>query len=324
MHTTLRPLRFLLYSAVLVLPVSGAYANTYPERPIRMIVPYGAGGPTDMLARALSQRLSERLKQPIIVENKPGAGSIIGVEYVAKAQPDGYTLLFTAGGALVINPAMNSTLPYKASDFAPVSSAATYTMFLAVNPKLGFKSIKDLIDYGKANPGSLSYGSAGNGTSNHLAGELLQDKAGIKLIHVPYKGNAPAMSDVIGGNISMMFDLPSTSLSFGKTGQVKLLGTTGQKPDPLAPEVPAISKEVPGYDVTSWFGVFAPAKTAPAIVNKLSESIVEILKDPTVSAALVGQGYQVSGSTPAKLAEMIETDSKLWGDLIKQANLQIK
>ncbi|HUG58606.1 MAG TPA: tripartite tricarboxylate transporter substrate binding protein [Candidimonas sp.] len=324
MHPLLRAFSPVLCSVALASPFASAHADTYPDRPIRLVVPYGSGGPTDMLARALAQRMSERLKQPIVVENKPGAGGIIGVEHVAKSQPDGYTLLFTASGTMVINPAMNSTLPYKASDFAPVSSAASYTMFLAVNPKLNFKSLKDLIDYGKANPGKLSYGSAGNGTSNHLAGELLQDKAGVKMIHVPYKGNAPAMTDVIGGNISMMFDLPSTTLPYAKTGQVKLLGTTGQKEDALAPDIQPIAKAVPGYDVTSWFGVFAPAKTSPAIVNKLSGVIVDILKDPAVSAALVSQGYQVFGSTPARLAEMVDTDSKLWGNLIKQANLQIK
>lgn len=310
--------------AALALPFANAQADTYPNRVIRLVVPYASGGPTDLLARSLGQRMQESLGQPVIIENKPGAGSILGVDYVAKSPADGYTLLFTASAALVINPSLNANLPYRAKDFAPVSSTGSYAMFLAVNPKLPFNSVGDLITYAKRNPGKLSFGSAGNGTSNHLAGELLKKMAGIDLMHVPYKGNAAAMTDVMGGNISMMFDLPATTLPHARAGNIKLLGTTGHDKSPLAPQVPTIaSSGVPGYDVTSWFGVLAPAKTPPEIVQKLSSLIVTILKDPAISAKLAGQGYEVFGSTPRKLGDMMAADTKLWADLIREANIKL-
>ncbi|MFI5447382.1 Bug family tripartite tricarboxylate transporter substrate binding protein [Polaromonas sp. UC242_47] len=319
--------RFLCVSslAALALPFAHAQTDTYPNRVIRLVVPYASGGPTDQLARSLGQRMQESLGQPVIIENKPGAGSILGVDYVAKSPADGYTLLFTASAALVVNPSLNTKLPYQAKDFAPVSSAGSYTMFLAVNPKLPFNSVGELITYAKRNPGKLSFGSAGNGTSNHLAGELLKKMAGIDLMHVPYKGNAAAMTDVMGGNISMMFDLPATTLPHARAGNIKLLGTTGLDKNPLAPQVPTIaSSGVPGYDVTSWFGVLAPAKTPPEIVQKLSKLIVTILKDPAISAKLAGQGYEVFGSMPKKLADMMAADTKLWAELIREANIKLE
>jgi tripartite-type tricarboxylate transporter receptor subunit TctC len=311
--------------ATLALPLASAHADTYPSRLIRLVVPYASGGPTDQLARVLAQGMAIGLGRPVIVENRPGAGSIIGVDFVAKAQPDGYTLLFVTGAALVINPLLNTKLPYKANDFAPISTVAAYTMFLSVNPNLGFNSLADLITYAKHNPGKLAFGSAGYGTSNHLAGELLKKMAGIDLLHVPYKGNAAAMTDVIGGNISMMFDLPATTMPYAQAGKVRLLGTTGKQPSPLAPQVPTIaSGGVPGYDVTSWFGVFAPARTPPEIVTKLSSMIVTVLNDPATAARLSGLGYQVFGSTPDTLDEMMVVDTKLWTDVIREANIKLE
>lgn len=328
MHPVLRKIRrFLCVTslATLALPLASAHADTYPSRVIRLVVPYASGGPTDLLARVLAQGMAKGLGQPVIVENRPGAGSIIGVDFVAKSPADGYTLLFATGAALVINPSLNPKLPYQAKDFAPVSIVASYAMFLSVNPKLSFNSLGDLIAYAKRNPGGLSFGSAGYGTSNHLAGELLKKMAGIDLMHVPYKGNAAAMTDVMGGNISMMFDLPATTLPHSQAGKVTLLGTTGKERSPLAPQVPTIADSgVSGYDVTSWFGVFAPAKTPPEIVTKLSNLIITILKDPAISARLSGQGYEVFGSTPEKLAEMMVVDTKLWADLIREANIKLE
>ncbi|KAB2887790.1 MAG: tripartite tricarboxylate transporter substrate binding protein [Burkholderiaceae bacterium] len=320
----LQNFRCLLCVLFIALPLAGAHAQAWPSRPIRLVVPYGSGGPTDVLARALAQGLQEQLKQAVIVDNKPGAGGIIGVENVAKSPADGYTLLFTASGTMVINPSLYPKLPYQAKDFAPVSSAASYAMFLSVNPGLSFSTLGDLIAYAKRHPGKLSYGSAGNGTSNHLAGALLAKMAGIELTHVPYKGNAPAMTDVIAGNIAMMFDLPSTTLPQAQSGKVALLGTTGRERSELAPQVPTIVESgVPGYDVTSWFGVFAPAKTPPAIVNRLSELITQVLKDPAISARLSGQGYKVFGSTPAQLADMTAADTRMWSGLIREAHIQV-
>lgn len=324
-NAILQRIRLFLYVTIAALPLASAYADSYPNRPIRLVVPYAAGGPTDVLARSLAQGMQAGLGQPVIVDNKPGAGSIVGVDYVAKSQPDGYTLLFTASGALVINPSLNPKLPYSSTDFAPVSSAGSYAMFLSIDPKLSINSLGDLIAYAKRNPGQLTFGSAGNGTSNHLAGELLKKMAGINLLHVPYKGNAAAMTDIMGGHLSMMFDLPATTLPFSQRGKVVLLGTTGKSRSSLVPNVPTIAENgVPGYEVTSWFGIFAPAKTPPAVVSKLSSLIVTVLKDPVISARLHGQGYEVFGSTPEKLAEMVAVDTKLWADLIHAANIKLE
>lgn len=302
--------------------VAAQSQDAYPSRPIRLVVPYGSGGPTDLLARALAQGMQESLGQPVLVDNRAGAGGIVGVDHVAKQPADGYTLLFAASSALVITPALNPKLPYQAKDFAPISTAGSYAMFLSVNPKLGFRSLSDLIAYGKRSPGKLSYGSAGIGASNHLAGELLAKMAGIQMTHVAYKGNAPAMTDVIGGNISMMFDLPATTLPHAQAGKVQLLATTGTERSPLAPQVPTVAASgLAGYDVTSWFGVYAPVGTPPHIVNRLSALIRTVLQEPAISARLSGQGYDVFGSTPAKLAEMTANDSKNWAALIREARI---
>lgn len=300
-----------------------ALAQPYPDRPIRLVVPYPSGGPTDMLARSIGQQLQKRLGQPVVVDNRPGAGGAIGADYVAKSAADGYTLMLTTAAGLVVNPVLNPKVGYRASDFAPVSSAATYTMFLAANPKLAANTLGELVAFAKQNPGRLTYGSSGNGTSNHLAGELFARLADIDLVHVPYKGNAAAMTDVIGGTISMMFDMPSTTLPQSRSGRVKLVGTTGESRNHLAPQVPTfIEGGVKGYNVTSWFAVFAPAKTSSEIVKRLSGEIVEILKNPSVSAALIEQGYDVSGSSPERLAQMVSEDAKVWSDLIRQANIK--
>lgn len=283
-----------------------AVADSYPSKPVRLIVPYPSGGPTDMLARALGQRLQERIGQAVVVDNKPGAGGAIGADFTSRSQPDGYTLMLTTAAGLVVNPVLNPRLGYRAGDFAPVSNAATYTMFLAVDPRLGLRTMDDLLTYARKNPGKLTYGSSGNGTSNHLAGELLARMAGIDIVHVPYKGNAAAMTDVIGGNISMMFDMPSTTLPQARTGRVLLVGTTGERRHHLAPQVRTFAESgVSGYNVTSWFAVFAPAKTPSGVVSLLSKHIVDILKDPAVSASLVEQGYDVAGSSPERLGQMI-------------------
>lgn len=325
---------FIQYSLVIFLKMSlifgtlaaaDAQTISYPNRPIRLVVPYASGGPTDMLARALGKRMQEEFGQPVIIENKPGAGSIVGVDFVAKAEPDGYTLLFVTSAALVINPLLNAKLPYSVRDFAPVSTVSSYSMFMSVNPGLGFRTLAELISFAKANPGKLTFGSAGNGTSNHLAGELLKNMAGVDLVHVPYKGNAAAMTDVIGGNISFMFDLPSTTMPHVKAEKVRLLGTTGVGRNPLAPEVPTISEGgVKGYEVTSWFGVFAPAKTDPVVVDTLSRQIIKILKDPSMSQLMASHGYDVFGSTPSKLQEMLSQDIKIWGNVIKSANIKLE
>lgn len=308
----------------LLTPIS-VYAQDFPNRPLRLIVPYGTGGPTDMVARELGNGLQKVLGEPVVVENRPGGGSIIGVDHVAKADGDGHTLLFATAAPFVINPHLNSALPYKVGDFTPVSKVATYSMVLAVGPQQNWGSMQEMVAYGKANPGALSFASAGNGTSNHLAGELLQSLTGLKMMHVPYRGNAPAMTDVIAGNVSMMFDMPATTVPHVQSGRVRLLGSTSTTRNPLVPETPTIAEQgVEGFDVTSWFGVFVPKATPEEIVDRLNNAIGEVLNDPALIAKLKSVGYEVASSSPVELAASIGEEGRLWSDVIAKAQIRVE
>jgi tripartite-type tricarboxylate transporter receptor subunit TctC len=327
MSWTTRCIRpFLTVAAGAIVFVSAAAAQSdFPTRPVRLIIPYAAGGPTDILGRVVAQKLGEQLGQSVVSENRPGAAGIIGTDQVAKAVSDGYTLLFTAMGTLVMNPLLYSKLPYDTKrDFEPVSSIASYSMFLAVNPKLPIANIPELIAFAKKNPEKLTFGSAGNGTSNHLAAELLKYLAGIEAVHIPYKGNAAALLDVVTGQISFMFDLPANTLPQSKAGKIRLIGTTGNQRSPLAPEVPTIAEGgLPEYNVTAWFGVFAPAGTPKPIIQQINRAIRQALAAPEVKDKLLAQGYEVAASTPEQLAEMIKTETSLWSAVIKKAGIKL-
>ncbi|TDF64516.1 tripartite tricarboxylate transporter substrate binding protein [Cupriavidus sp. L7L] len=297
----------------------------YPDKPVRLIVPYAAGGPTDAVARLLGQGLQKRLKQPVVVENRPGAGSIIGVEYVAKASSDGYTLLFATGAPFVISPFVNQKLPYKTSDFAPVATVASYSMLLSTAKNQPFNSLRDLLAFARSHPGKVSFGSAGNGTSNHLAGELLAHEAGVKLLHAPYRGNAAAMTDVIAGNVTVMFDMPATTLPNVQSGRIKILGSTSPVRNPLTADIPTMHEGgVTGYDVTSWFGLFASAGTPAPIVDRLNRAVNDTMNDPEVRTRLKHDGYEFKAETPAQLSERIERESRVWGNLIKSVSLRLE
>jgi tripartite-type tricarboxylate transporter receptor subunit TctC len=304
--------------------VSAALAEDFPSRPIRLVVPYGTGGPTDGLARKLAEGMQARLKQPVIVDNKPGGGSILGVDLVAKSKGDGYTVLFATGAPFVINPALNPKLPYKTQDFAPVATVARYSMVLSTGKQQPFDDLAGLLRYARAHPGKVSYGSAGAGTSNHLAGELLANAAGVQLTHVAYRGNAPAMTDVIAGNVTFMFDLPATTLPHVQSGRVKLLGSTSPARSPLTPDTPTIQEAgLSDYDVTSWFGLFAPAGTPDAIVQQLNRAANEVMADPANAGWLKQNGYEFSAQSPQQLSQRIARESTQWTDLIRKARIQI-
>lgn len=302
-----------------------AHAQDFPTKPVRLVVPYGPGGPTDMVARELGHSLEKILGQPVIIDNKSGGGSIIGVGHVAKSPGDGYTLVFATGAPFIMNPYLNSKLPYEVKDFAPVSKVASYTMVLSTGAKQPFKTLKEMVTYAKANPGTLTYASAGPGTSNHLAGELLQNLTGAKLTHVPYRGNGPAMTDVIAGNVSMMFDMPATTLPHVRNGRVQLLGSTSKTRSAQVPELPTIAEQgVTGFDVTSWFGVLAPKSTPEKIVNQLNEAIRTALNSDELKQKLKAVGYEVTPSTPRELEETIASEGKVWSEVIKKANIRLE
>ena len=307
-----------------IFSVACAFAQAaYPDKPIHLIVPYPPGGPADTMGRAFGSKLSVALGQPVIVENRPGAGGGIGSAAVAKSAPDGYTLLVGSAGTHAINPAVYANLPYDPlKDFAPVTQLATYGLVLVVTPKLPAKNVKELIELAKAKPGEITFGSPGNGSSPHLAGELLASMSGVRMQHVPYKGSAPALIDVIGGRINFMIDALPTLLPQIKAGTVRAIAWSGPARSKLIPEVPTLAESgVPGYQVVVWFGLFAPAGTPRDVVNRLNAETGKILKLPEVKEIL--SGYDLTPSTPEQFAATIKSDIAAWAKLVKESGAHV-
>jgi tripartite-type tricarboxylate transporter receptor subunit TctC len=305
--------------------VGAASAQTFPNKPIRMVVPFSAGGTTDILARAVGQKLSESLGQQVVVDNKPGAGGNIGAQEVARAAPDGYTLVMGTVGTHGINPSLYKKMPYDhIKDFAPVSLVASVPNLLVVHPSVPVNSVKELIAHAKANPGKLNFASSGNGTSIHLSGELFKTMTGLQMTHVPYKGSAPAVTDLLGGQVQLMFDNMPSALPHAKGGKLKPLAVTSAKRFPGTPEIPTIAEAgVPGYEATSWFGVLAPAGTPKEIVNKLSTEIAKALKTPEMKKRLEEQGAEAVGSTPEEFAAHIKSETAKWAKVVKESGATV-
>jgi tripartite-type tricarboxylate transporter receptor subunit TctC len=312
-----------LLAALVVGGVASAQAQSYPSRPVKFVVPYPPGGAADILARLIGQRLSEKLGQPVVIENKPGAGTAIGTDAVAKSAPDGTTILMGTVSSHALAPAMNANVGYDpVKDFAPISLVASLPFVLVVHPEVPAKSVGELVALAKREPGKLNCSSAGNGTSNHLACELFKSMTGTNIVHVPYRGSAPALADVIAGQITMMFDLTLTSLPQIQSGTVRGLAITTPKRSQLAPNLPTVAESgVPGYGVDAWFGVFAPAKTPDAIVNRLNSDIVAIMKLPEMSEKLAAQGAEPLTSTPAAFAAYVAEEAAKWGKVIKASGM---
>ena len=307
-----------------IFSVACAFAQAaYPDKPIHLIVPYPPGGPADTMGRAFGSKLSVALGQPVIVENRPGAGGGVGSAAVAKSAPDGYTLLVGSAGTHAINPAVYANLPYDPlKDFAPVTQLATSGLVLVVTPKLPAKNVKELIELAKAKPGEITFGSPGNGSSPHLAGELLASMSGVRMQHVPYKGSAPALIDVIGGRINFMIDALPTLLPQIKAGTVRAIAWSGPARSKLIPEVPTLAESgVPGYQVVVWFGLFAPAGTPRDVVNRLNAETGKILKLPEVKEIL--SGYDLTPSTPEQFAATIKSDIAAWAKLVKESGAHV-
>jgi tripartite-type tricarboxylate transporter receptor subunit TctC len=301
-----------------------ARADDYPTRPVTLIVPYTPGGSTEILARIVGQKLEQRLGKPVIVENKPGAGTVIGSTAVAQSAPDGYTLLMATPTPMAINVAVHKSLPYDpATDFVPLGMVASAPFFLIVNPELPVNSVKELIAYAKANPGKLSYGSGGVGAPHHLYMELFKSMTGTQMAHVPYKGSLPALDDVIGGHIQLMFcDIPPAAGMIA-AGKVRVLGVSTRERIAAYPDVPTVAEAgVPGFDVAGWFMIVAPAKTPRAIVDKLHDELLNVMASPDVKERIVKLSL-VPLPTPsvADMQSFVKTEIVRWGKIVQQAGI---
>ncbi len=296
-------------------------AESYPSKPLRIVVPYSPGGPADIGGRMIGQRLNDVWKQPVIVDNRPGGNTITGAEIVVKAQPDGYTLFIAFVGTLAINPSLYKKLPYDPlRDFAPVAMIATLPLILVVSPSMPVNSVKELIALAKVQPGKLTFGSGGVGQGSHLAGELFKSMTGTQMTHVPYKGNAPAVADVVGSHISMIFDGMTSSLPFVRSGRLKALAITTAKRSQALPELITIAEAgVPGYDVGSWFGILATGGTPPAIVAKLNREIVRYLEMPDTRARLLQMGLEMQTGTPREFHDYIKAEISKWAQVVKES-----
>jgi tripartite-type tricarboxylate transporter receptor subunit TctC len=298
--------------------------SDYPNRPIRLIVPFPPGGGTDIVARTVCAKLTDGWGQQIIIDNRGGASGVIGADTVAKSMPDGYTLLFGTPGALVINPLLNSKLPYNANrDFAPVSLLALNPQLLAVHPSLPVNTVKELIALAKAQPGKLNYASVGEGTPNHLAMELFKSMTGTNMVHVPYKGAAPAVTDLVGGHVQLMFNPMPPLLPHVKSGRLRALAVGGAQRSIALPDIPTVAEAgVPGYEYVTWYSIVAPAKTPRAIVNAINTRLAAVLANPDVALRLSSQGAEPRSSTPEELAGLMRADSTRLGNIIRFAGIK--
>jgi tripartite-type tricarboxylate transporter receptor subunit TctC len=302
-----------------------ASAQAYPTRPIQVIVPFAGGSASDVVMRILLDRMAKSIGQPFIVDNRPGAGGNIGSDLVAKSKPDGYTLLMGTVGTHAINPSLYKNMPYDhVKDFVPVILVAGVPNVLVVNPSLPVHSVPELIAYAKANPGKLNFASSGNGTSIHLSGELFKAMTGVEMTHVPYKGSAPALTDLIGGQVQLMFDNLPSSLPFIKAGKLRALAVTSGARAAALPDLPTLAESgLPGFEASSWFGVLAPAGTPRDIVAKLNGAIAGWLASPEAKEKLLAQGAIAAGGTPEDFARHIGAETSKWAKVVKASGAHI-
>jgi hypothetical protein len=317
---TFKTLLNALVATALALGASaGALAqDAWPSRPIKFIAPFAVGGPVDQTARILAIKLGEALGQPVVVENVAGGGSTIGIAKLAAAPPDGYTLAMGHVGSLSIGPHLYAKVGYDPMrSFAPISMLADYANVLVVNANQPYKTLPELLKAARENPGKINYGSSGNGSSNHLSGELLASMAGVKLTHVPYRGTAPAMNELLAGRLDMMFDVLLNSMPHIQSGRLRALAVTNQTGLAKLPGVPPLSQALPGYEVLGWVALIAPAGTPPRIVERLHAEVEKIMKMPDVVASYATVGFDARTGTPQQLQALINKDLELWGPIVK-------
>ncbi len=297
----------------------------FPVKPIRMVVPFGAGSNSDVLARTVAMRMAEHWGQQVVVDNRPGAGGNIGTDLVAKAPPDGYTIVLGAASVLAINQSLYSQMPYDSNTaFAPITNMVKTTNVLIVTPSLPVKAVNDLIAYGKANPGKLTYASAGAGGTIHLSAELFKSMTGITMEHIAYKSSPLAHIDMISGQVHAMFDAMPTALPQIKANRLRAVAVTTAKRSPQLPDLPTVAESLPGFEAAGWFGYAAPARTPKEVVAALNKEIVRILMLPDVKERLIAQGAEPVGDTPEQFAQYIRSEAAKWGKVIKTLNLKIE
>jgi len=308
-----------------VLPFGSADAQEYPDRPVHLIVPFPPGGGADILARTVAPRLAQALGKPIVIENKPGAGGNVGAEYVARAAPDGYTLLYGTNGTHGINASLYRNLRFDpVKDFVPVSRMTTIAAMLIVNNQFAPTTVDELIRYAKANPGKVNFASAGNGTTSHLAGELFKTMAGIDIVHVPYRGGALAVTDLIGGQVQMMIDVMPNALPLARDGRARGIAVSTATRYPGAPEYPTIAESgLPGFEASAWDGIFVPAGTPAPIVARLNAAVRETVEDPQVAEALRARGAQPMPNSPEAFARYIAESSEKWARAVRASGAKI-
>ncbi len=310
-------------AAVLLAAAGVAHAQDWPAKPLRFVVPYPPGGGTDVIARILQQRMAEGLGQTIVIENRGGAGGTLGTEAAAKSTPDGYTFLFTLSSH-TINPLLFKLNFDTERDFAPISLVVSVPQLIAVNPNVPIRSMQELVAAAKANPGGLSFASVGNGTPSHIAGELLKIKTGIDMVHVPYKGGGPAVTDTLGGQVPVLFVTAAAAMGHVRTGKLRPLAVTTLKRSPGAPEIPTVAESLnlPDYEVDSWYAMFAPAKTPPAIIARMQKEIARVVQLPDVRQKLLDQGGDPVAGSPEDLDRVVKAELKKWADVIQQAKIR--
>ncbi len=321
--------RFLVQVALACLSVAGAASSwaqspAYPSKPIRLVVPFPAGGATDIFARTLSQKLAEKIGASIVVDNKPGAGGTLGSDLVAKAVADGYTLLLATSSTHSIGPNLNPKMPYDAvRDFTPIAQVGYAPSIMLVPNSSPAHTVQEWIDYARKNPGRLNYASSGNGTIVQLTAELFKAQAGVFVVHIPYKGTALAMPDLISGKVDVLFDSLPTGLPHVRDGRLRALGVTTAQRTPLAPGVPPIAEVLPGYESTTWFGLFGPQGLRPELVSRINTAANQALKDPEVAEKLQKLGIEAQGGTPAQFGTMLASESAKWKKIINERKITL-
>jgi len=318
--------RMLLFAAALLLPSAlAAQTDTYPSHPIRIVVAFTAGGTTDIIARLVGKKMTDAWGQPVLVENRPGAGGNLGSSVVAKAPPDGYTLLIGSVGPLAVNATLYPNMPYdNLKDFAPICLVAEVPNMLVVHPSVPVHSVQDLVDLARAKPGTLNYGSTGNGTTGHLSGELLNEQAKIDLVHIPYRG-ATAVTDLLGGQIQLMFATIPSVIQHVRSGSLRAIAVTSSRRSPALPEIPTIAESgYPGFEASSWYGFVAPAGTPDPIIRKLHEMIAGIVNMPDINEQLSSQGADPVGSSPEEFGEYMRKETAKWAKVVKASGIRLE
>jgi tripartite-type tricarboxylate transporter receptor subunit TctC len=318
--------RLVLRAAVVAVAaaviVPAAWAQAYPSKAVRLVVPFPAGGATDLFARVLSTKLGERLGQAVVVENRPGAGGTLGSDLVAKAAPDGYTLLLATSSTHSIGPVLSAKIPYNAAtDFTPISHVGNAPSIMLVPNSSPAKTVKEWVDYARKSPGRLNFASSGNGTIVHLTGELFKSAMGLYIVHIPYRGTALAIPDLTSGKLDLMFDSLPTGLPHVREGRLRALAVTSLKRSPLAPDLPAVSEVVPGFDSNTWFGLYGPKGLANDVRDRLSAAVQQVLQDTDIKERLARLGIEPVGAGPAAFAQMVAADAAKWKKIITERNI---